>query len=298
MPWHYDEPFSDYSCYPTYHLCREARQSITVALTGDGADEIFGGYRKYQRLVRRAELSRALPIPAARVLAAVAQHTRPEGDHWRRTLRQYGLGASEMLADMLCVGFPLPLLREVARGPLAEALRHYDPQRLVGQLLREAPPSEVGLLNSMRHLDFALTLPGDMLVKVDRASMAVSLEARPIFLHRDVMELAARIPAEGLANREAAKLALKSAVRPWLPDALIDRRKQGFAMPLPEWLGGDSVLANTMNSAGSSGPLGELLDMARVNELFEANAKGMGSLTGLVYAVFVLDQWFKQWMPT
>ena len=83
-----------------------------------------------------------------------------------------------MLTDMLCIGFPLPLLRQVARGPLAEALRDYDPGVLVEQLLADAPPDEVGLINAMRHLDFALTLPGDMLVKVDRASMACSLEVR------------------------------------------------------------------------------------------------------------------------
>ena len=201
------------------------------------------------------------PIGVARIAAAVARHTLGEGSHWRRTLAQYGLAAPQMLADMMCNGFPLPLLRAVARGPLAEALRHYDPHRLVEQLLLAAPPDEVGLVNAMRHLDFALTLPGDMLVKLDRASMAVSLEVRPVFLHRDVMELAAGMPPADLVNRHAAKLALKDAVRPWLPDALIDRRKQGFAMPLPEWLGDDSVVGSTMRGAHASVPVGELLDL-------------------------------------
>ena len=118
LNWHYDEPFGDYSSVPTYYLCREARQSITVALSGDGADELFAGYRKYQRLARRAELNGVLP----RGVAALASKALPDGNHWRRTLGQYGLAAPQMLADMLCIGFPLPLLRQVARGPLAEAL--------------------------------------------------------------------------------------------------------------------------------------------------------------------------------
>jgi asparagine synthase (glutamine-hydrolysing) len=198
---------------------------------------------------------------------------------------------------MLCNGFPLPLLQAVARGPLAEALRHYDPLRLVEQLLVAAPPDEVGLVNAMRHLDFVLTLPGDMLVKVDRASMAVSLEVRPLFLHRDVMELAAGISPADLVNRDAAKLALKDAVRPWLPDALIDRRKQGFALPLPEWLGGDSVVGSTMRSAQTSEPLGDLLDLKRVAELGAAHARGVGNFTSIVHSTFVLDRWFTKWLP-
>src|SRR5260370_6234384 len=124
-----------------------------------------------------------------------------------------------MLAELLYIGFPLPLLRAVARGPLAEVLRHYDPHRLVEQLLVAAPPEEVGLVNAMRHLDFALTLPGDMLVKIDRASMAVALEVRPVFLHREVMEVSAGIPPGQLVNHDAPELALKGVVRAWLPDA-------------------------------------------------------------------------------
>ena len=298
LGWHYDEPFNDYSSVPTYYLCREARQSITVALSGDGADELFAGYRKYQRLVRRSELSGLLPVGVASVLATISQHTLGENNHWRRTLTQYGLSAPQMLADMLCTGFTLHHLRQVARGPLAEALQNYDPHRLVEQLLKEAPPDEVGLVNSMRHLDLALTLPGDILTKVDRASMSVSLEVRPLFLHRNVMELAARIPATALVSNASAKIALKDAVRPWLPDALIDRRKQGFAMPLPQWLKGDSPLGSRIQKIGTSSPLNTILDMKHVTKLSAAHAQGEGSFAAIVYSVFVLEQWLSKWNPT
>jgi hypothetical protein len=99
-----------------------------------------------------------------------------------------------MMLDMLTTGFPLPTLREAARGPLAEALKHYSPMDAVLPLLHKARPEEVGLVNSMRYLDLKLTLAGDILVKVDRASMAVSLEVRPVYLHRDLVALARRIP--------------------------------------------------------------------------------------------------------
>jgi asparagine synthase (glutamine-hydrolysing) len=294
LNWHYDEPFSDYSSFPTFYLCREARRSITVALSGDGADELFAGYRKYQRLARRAELRGVFPVPVARAVSAVARQTLEEGHHWRRTLTQYGLDAPAMLADMLCNNFPLPLLQSVARGPLARTLQDYNPAQLIQGLLADAPPSRVGLLDAMRHLDFALTLPGDMLVKVDRASMAVALEVRPLFLHRNVMELAASIPPSGLADRHAAKIALREAVRPWLPDALIDRRKQGFAMPLPEWLGTD--LGATMRADQACKAMHEVLDVGRIAQLQAAHARGRGNFASIVHATFALNHWFGRWM--
>jgi asparagine synthase (glutamine-hydrolysing) len=195
---------------------------------------------------------------------------------------------------MLCIGFPLPLLRQVARGPLAEALRDYDPGMLVEQLLADAPPEKVGLINAMRHLDFALTLPGDMLVKVDRASMASSLEVRAVYLHRDVMELAAAIPPHQLVNRGAAKLLLKDAVRPWLPDALLDRKKQGFAMPLPQWLRQESGLGGMMQPDVES-PLDELLDTSNLASLRAAHTKGTRDATGMLHGTFVLRQWLDRW---
>lgn len=295
LAWHYDEPFNDYSSVPTYYLCREARRSITVALSGDGGDELFAGYRKYQRLVRRDEVSRWVAPGGAAAVAAVARRALPEGSHWRRTLGQYGMPASRMLADMFCVGFPVALLREVARGPLADALRDYDPYRLVDELLAAAPPDEVGLVNAMRHLDLALTLPGDILVKVDRASMAVALEVRPVFLHRDVMELAAGMAPAALASNSAAKIALRDAVRPWLPASLLDRRKQGFAMPLPKWIAGDAEVGGAVRRARSSPALAEILDVGRVEELSRAHELGSADFTAILHSAFVLDQWQRRW---
>jgi asparagine synthase (glutamine-hydrolysing) len=231
-----------------------------------------------------------------RGIAALASKVLSDGSHWRRTLGQYGLAAPQMLADMLCIGFPLPLLRQIARGPLADALKDYDPNLLVEQLLADAPPHEVGLVNAMRHLDFNLTLPGDMLVKIDRASMACSLEVRPLFLHREVMELAAAIAPERLANRQAAKLLLKEAARPWLPDELLDRRKQGFAMPLPQWMKERSALSGMMQCRNES-PVDELVDASRLGTLRTAHASGARDATAMLHGTFVLDQWFARWMP-
>lgn len=237
-----------------------------------------------------------LPVPVARAAASIARQALGDSRRWLRTLSQYGLNARDMLADMLCHGFPLRALHRVARGPLSEALRHYDPYRLVEQLLRDAPPEDVGLLNAMRHLDFALTLPGDMLVKVDRASMAVSLEVRAVFLHRTVMELAAGLPDRAIATHQTAKVALKDAVRPWLPAPLLDRPKQGFALPLPAWLMGDSVVAETLRRSNGSGALDALLDLEYVASLSTSHAKGRGNFTATMYSTFILDRWFSKWM--
>ena len=165
---------------------------------------------------------------------------------------------------------------------MAEALRDYDPSLLVEQLLADAPPEEVGLVNAMRHLDFALTLPGDMLVNsCHRASMASSLEVRPLFLQREVMELAAAIPPHQLVNRDAAKLLLKDAVRPWLPDALLDRRKQGFAMPLPLLRRQELALDGVMQNPVRELPVDELVDTGKLASLRAAHAKGARDATGM-----------------
>jgi asparagine synthase (glutamine-hydrolysing) len=293
LVWHYDEPFNDYSYLPTFYLCRQARQAITVALSGDGADELFAGYRKYQRIALRQAVNGFLPSPVRRVLKGAGSLLRPTSQT-RRTLFHYGLDSPEMLTDMLTLGLPHTAIRAAARGPLAEAAEGYAPLDTIRSLLRKAPPSEVGLINAMRYLDLKLTLGGDILVKVDRASMAVSLEVRPVYVHRDMLDLASRIPADRLADRNHAKRALKEALRSWLPPSILDRRKMGFAMPLKKWLAGD--LRTLFGEQHKRSPVDDLVDATLLERTVQTHASGQADLTAVIHSLFFLKHWMAQWI--
>jgi asparagine synthase (glutamine-hydrolysing) len=291
--WHYDEPFNDYSYLPTFYLCREARRQITVALSGDGGDELFAGYRKYQRLAMRQAWSWLLPAPAGRLAAAAADRLLPDGSRARRAVGQYGRDRSVALADMLLTGLSRSALTSAARGPLAEALAHYAPQDTIGEHLRRMPVDRVGIVDAMRYLDLKLTLAGDILVKVDRASMAVALEVRPVFLHRDVMALAGRIPASRLAQRRSAKEALKRAMRDWLPAGILDRPKMGFALPLSRWLA--STPDRLFGVPPSESRLAELVDPGLLGRLMRDHAGGVADHAGRIHSLLFLERWLHQW---
>ncbi|MEP6900829.1 MAG: asparagine synthase (glutamine-hydrolyzing) [Actinomycetota bacterium] len=291
--WHYDEPFNDYSYLPTYHVCREARKSITVALSGDGGDEMFGGYRKYQRLGMRQNIQRFMPAPLNSVTAFGANLLFPETSRFRRTVLQHTLDVPTMMFDAFNLGFAPSVLRPAARGALAETLQNYSPRDVVSELLKKAPPDEVGLINSMRYLDLKLTLAGDILVKVDRASMAVSLEVRPVYLHREILELAEKIPPHLLADRRHAKEVLKRALKPWLPDSVLYRRKQGFAMPLKNWIG--ESLQQLFTQTDTENPLDELLDPKLLQTMADKHISQGIDLTANIHSLFFLQHWITKW---
>ncbi|MBW8041937.1 MAG: asparagine synthase (glutamine-hydrolyzing) [Planctomycetes bacterium] len=292
--WHYDEPFNDYSYLPTFYLCREARKNITVALSGDGGDEMFAGYKKYQRLGMRRDIEKIIPSSLARLLFNGATLFFPKTNQFRKVLSDYGMDASAMLFNMLNTGFSLSTIRAAARGPLSEALKNYNPMDAVSKLLRNAPPKKVGLVNSMRYLDLKLTLSGDILVKVDRASMAVSLEVRPVYLHRDMIALAGKIPSHLLADRNHSKEALKSALRSWLPNSLLYRKKQGFAMPLENWING--VLRQQFMEDRGSNLLHEILDTTIMNEMTGPHSTGKNNRISLTHSLYFLRHWLAKWM--
>lgn len=291
--WHYDEPFNDYSYLPTYYLCREARKSITVALSGDGGDEMFAGYVKYQRLGMRQDVERLIPKPVARRLFQGVNLFVPESSKWHRTLAQYGMDTADMVTDMLTTGMPLNRLRSVGRGPLAQTLKHYAPIETILPLLQKVSPKRVGLINAMRYVDLKMTLGGDILVKVDRASMAVSLEVRPVYLHRDIVALAAKIPPHLLADRHQAKSVLKSALRAWLPDSVLYRPKQGFAMPLKRWMDGD--LGQLFGRSTSENSIDSMLDSTKLMADLRARVSRGADATAQIHSLFFLKHWLAKW---
>ena len=234
-----DEPFADSSAVPTWLLARATRDSVTVALSGDGADEVFGGYRKY-RAERFAGLYRALPGPLRRRLIEPLAACLPESK------ASFGLEAARRLRRFLAhAGKP-------AAARQAGFNRLLDEPALDALLLvpAEAPSLEAMVaelraasgsgdaINAMLAADIALGLPGDMLVKVDRMSMAHGLEVRCPFLDHRVVECAAALPGRLKVGARAGKIALRRAFADRLPAAVFARPKKGFEMPIAAWLTG------------------------------------------------------------
>ncbi len=292
--WHFDEPFNDYSYLPTFYVCREARNVITVALSGDGGDELFAGYSKYRRLALRQQVERFIPPSLARRLARGAVSVLPDGSALRSRIAPYAVDRSSLFVEMMTTGFSLDELRSSARGPLAQTLKDYSPADVVLPLLRKADPADVGWVNAMRYLDMKLTLAGDMLVKVDRASMAVSLEVRPVYLHREMMALGARIPPEALAAWNQSKKVLKAALRPWLPDSTLYRRKMGFALPLKNWMNGG--LRQLFKPGEAEDPMDDLLDTRLLERSALARHSGGGEAVSRLHSLFFLRRWAGQWL--
>ena len=280
LMWHFDEPFGDHSFLPTYYLAAETGKQVIVALSGDGADETFAGYRRYSRTMRRVGVRRFLPDRLlARVARAADRHLHPAG-RIRQLSAKYGYDPAAMLTGIFTTGLTASALEAHARGPLAAAARHCHPREAITRLMRQAPPDRVGLVNTLRYIDFKHALAGDILVEVDRACMAVALEVRPVYLHRDMLDLAAAIPGAQLAGRRHTKETLKVAMGSWLPAGNIRRGKQGFLAPMSRWLE-ESNGGGWTGSAGSVLP--ELLDHA--------------PLPRDAFQLQLLDRWLARWQP-
>ncbi|HYO75334.1 MAG TPA: asparagine synthase (glutamine-hydrolyzing) [Thermoanaerobaculia bacterium] len=226
----YDEPFGDSSAIPTYLVSRVARQQVTVALSGDGGDEFFGGYHRYflgQRLdARVARVPRPLRAPLGRTLQRAARLARKQ--NLRDRLR--GLGTALVLDDPSA-----RFQQEVASDVLAviEAEAPLVPLTDRATWPRLGDPTELAM-----YLDAISYLPDDVLAKVDRASMAVSLEAREPLLDHRVIELAWSLPLSMKTRDMRGKWILRRLLAKYLPAPLIDQRKQGFGLPIDAWLRG------------------------------------------------------------
>ncbi|HOB13583.1 MAG TPA: amidotransferase 1, exosortase A system-associated [Novosphingobium sp.] len=289
----FDEPFADASALPTWRVCQLARETVTVALSGDGADEAFAGYRRHKfqhgedRM--RALLPQALRGPLFGGLGAIY----PKADWAPRPLRAkstlQALGASSEAGYARAVSITPPELRD--------ALYSEDFLRLRGDYRAEQPweammrkaPARSGL-DRAQYADLKFWLPGDILTKVDRTSMAVSLEAREPLLDHRLIEFAACLPEDLRLRRGKGKWLLKKAMRRYLPDDILFRQKQGFVTPIAQWLRGP--LASTAREIASSAALARTgwFDKARLSALAEEHIYGRSDHGRLLWQLLMLDR--------
>ena len=243
LPTMYDEPFADSSQIPTFMVAQMARTHVTVALSGDAGDELFGGYQRYfvsQRIIPRIA---SLPIGLRRF---AAERIEKVGAHrWNALYQILTLGQGKMLVG----DRPLKLASLIREETLLDGYR-----RLISSwdrplnalinaeeyVLRFDDPvvEKMGFIEQMMYLDLVTYLPGDILTKVDRASMAVSLEARIPFLDPRIVEFAWRLPLSRKVFNGAGKRIIRDLVYRHVPRQLMDRPKMGFGMPVENWLRG------------------------------------------------------------
>jgi asparagine synthase (glutamine-hydrolysing) len=249
LAWHLDEPFGDSSAIPTYFVSRLASEHVTVVLSGDGGDELFAGYDRYGVEGRERRL-RFIPAPVRRALGAIAA-LMPDGLRGQNLLRHLALPDGDRYLDATSL-FTKTRQQQLFRREVMELLPEYDPW---GEAAEQLARADGHWLSALQYMDLTRYLPLDILTKVDRMSMAHSIEVRPPLLDHKLVEFAATIPAGLRLRRGTTKYIFRRALRGIVPDAVIDRPKRGFAIPLGRWFRGqlrefvrDLLLSETSRS--------------------------------------------------
>ncbi len=237
----FDEPFADASALPTWRVCQLARETVTVALSGDGADEIFAGYRRHKFQAAEERVRGLLPTNLRRsVFGALSRHY-PKAD-WapqmfraKSTFEALARDGDEAYA--LSVGVTGPAMRAALfSDSLKRDLQGHRAEDRYIKTMREAPARDP--LDRAQYADLKIWLPGDILTKVDRTSMAVSLEAREPLLDHRLVEFGARLPVSMRLRGGEGKWLMKRALRGTLPDEILYRKKMGFVSPIVAWFRG------------------------------------------------------------
>jgi asparagine synthase (glutamine-hydrolysing) len=230
LAMHYDEPFADASAIPTFRVAELARRHVTVCLTGDGGDELFAGYVPYAQALAR---STTTTTKGMRAIAGIGARWLPTHARGKGRLTTLALGPEAWFVWRRTV-FPEYLLRRIARRELLQSV----PQMPETEAARDLATAEGPLLSRLQRWDQRHYLPGDILVKVDRATMAHSLEARCPLLDHRVVELAAQQPSWRHGSATSTKQLFRRLVADWLPAETLSRPKMGFGVPLRRWFAG------------------------------------------------------------
>ncbi len=237
----YDEPYADSSAIPTYRVCELARKRVTVALSGDGGDETFGGYRRYKFQVREQAFRDRIPFGLRRMLFGALGRVYPQFDAMPRVLRARSTfqAMARSAVDAYC--HSVSVVRQPERASLftpafRARLAGYDAHEVFAAHAARANTGDA--LSLVQYLDYHTYLPGDINTKVDRAAMAHSLEVREPLMDHVLVEWAARLPSRLKLAGGEGKLVLKKAMESKLPRDVLYRPKMGFAVPLVDWFRG------------------------------------------------------------
>jgi asparagine synthase (glutamine-hydrolysing) len=296
---HYGEPYADSSAVPTYYVARETRQHVTVALNGDGGDESFAGYERYAAMVL-AETYRKVPSFLRESVIKQAANLIPTSEFGRSRIR-----SGKRFLEAACLPKVDRYLRWVSTFDTTSKLRlysdHFKQRVTIGHARSLLEPwfvraNGTGFIDAALHADLMTYLPNDLLVKVDIATMAVSLEARSPFLDHHVIEFAASLPERFKLRGLTTKYLLKKVLRKLLPSENLSRRKMGFGVPIGHWFRGkmqgflrEVILSEKALSRG-------LFNREVVQELVDQHVQGKRDFSHQLWTLLMLELWFQRFI--
>lgn len=285
IQYHMDEPQSNPSSVPLYFLAQLAKEHVTVVLSGEGADEIFAGYdwyadtkevKKFKKIVpafiRRALATAVKPLPAFKGKSFLLRSSgRPEDYFFGQALVFSAKEATEYLSPECCGG--------------------KSADDIVAEVYKTVANKDE--LTKKQQLDMKLWLPGDILLKADKMSMAHSLELRVPFLDKKVMETAEKIPHEYKVNEKDTKYVFRKAANKTLPDEWADRKKQGFPIPIRIWLREEKYY-NTVKEYFNAEYVSEFFNKEKINALLDDHYNGKANNGRKIWTVFTFLVWYKR----
>jgi asparagine synthase (glutamine-hydrolysing) len=291
LVWHLDEPFGDSSAVPTYYVCQAARQHVTVVLSGDGGDEVFAGYTRYQELQRYRRMAR---LPTWMKHGLIKPLTAAMPFTWPGWNYLYAMGG--LATDALPSGLGLyPYIQEKLYSPDLQAHLHMsEPHAPVQRLLRQV--AHLDPISRYQYVDTLQYLPADILTKVDRMSMANSLEVRSPLLDVTLVEYMATLPATLKLRDRVSKYILRKFCGRILPDSVLTKRKQGFALPKDRWFqkelrtaAEDLLLDRSTLTRGYFQP-------QTLHRLLQHHATGQRDYSVWIWCLIVLEMWFRMFL--
>jgi len=291
LAWHYDEPFADSSAIPTYYVSKIARSQVTVALGGDGGDESFAGYRRYKLDYYENRLRSFVPAalrhhvfgPLGRVYPALAWAPRV----FRGKSTFQSLSRSPLEGYFNSISYFRPGDKsQLFTSAFQQRLGGYDSIEVFRHYYDRADTQD--LLSKIQYVDIKTYLTDDILTKVDRASMAVSLEVRAPMLDHKFLELAASIPSSLKLNNGTGKYILKKSLEPVLPANILYRQKQGFAIPVDVWFRRElREMAHEIILKTEDG----ILDNRFLRKIWDQHQRGTYDRSALLWATLMFRKW-------
>ncbi len=292
----YDEPFADSSAIPTYRVCELARKRVTVALSGDGGDENFAGYRRYRWHMIEERLRSKLPLGLRKPLFGLLGSVYPKADWAPKFLR--AKTTFESLARDSVEGYfhSVSILDNKLRMQLFTRdfyrdLQGYRAVEVLRDYADKSPTKDA--LSLIQYLDMKTYLVGDILTKVDRASMAHSLEVRVPLLDHELVEWVSGLPASMKLRQQEGKYILKRSLEPYLPHEVLYRNKMGFSVPLASWFRGPlrervrtALLGNTLAGTG-------IFDMGFIKKMLDQHQSGRRDYSAPIWTLLMFEAFLR-----